>query len=116
MTTGQPGEGRFHADGRVVAQLGKADGHVGGARHPGLETLHRLLRRRAGQVQTTQGEERGDIAAQHPYLKNPSETLAIELAATVEDLAETIHTHPTVSESVMEAALGLDGRPLHVHR
>ncbi|MEM9033751.1 MAG: dihydrolipoyl dehydrogenase [Actinomycetota bacterium] len=42
--------------------------------------------------------------------------LAIELAATVEDVAETIHTHPTVSESVMEAALGLDGRPLHVHR
>ncbi|MEO1063349.1 MAG: dihydrolipoyl dehydrogenase [Actinomycetota bacterium] len=42
--------------------------------------------------------------------------LAIELAATVEDLAATIHPHPTVSESVMEAALGLDGRPLHVHR
>lgn len=43
--------------------------------------------------------------------------LAIELAATVDDLAATIHTHPTVSESVMEAALGLDGRPLHVdHR
>jgi dihydrolipoamide dehydrogenase len=42
--------------------------------------------------------------------------LAIELAATVTDVAETIHTHPTISESVLEAALGLDGRPLHVHR
>ncbi|MEM8906135.1 MAG: dihydrolipoyl dehydrogenase [Actinomycetota bacterium] len=42
--------------------------------------------------------------------------LAIELAATVTDVAETIHPHPSVSESVMEAALGLDGRPLHVHR
>ncbi len=42
--------------------------------------------------------------------------LAIELAATVEDVAETIHPHPTVSEAVMESALGLDGRPLHVHR
>jgi dihydrolipoamide dehydrogenase len=42
--------------------------------------------------------------------------LAIELAATVEDLAATIHPHPSISEAVMEAALGLDGRPLHVHR
>ena len=32
---------------------------------------------------------------------------------TVEDLAGTIHAHPTMGESLMEAALGLAGRPVH---
>ncbi|NNF52803.1 MAG: dihydrolipoyl dehydrogenase [Acidimicrobiales bacterium] len=40
--------------------------------------------------------------------------LAIEMAATVTDVADTIHPHPTMSEAVMEAAFGLQGRPLHV--
>lgn len=39
--------------------------------------------------------------------------LAVETAATVEDLAGTIHAHPTLGESLMEAALGLLGRPVH---
>jgi dihydrolipoamide dehydrogenase len=39
--------------------------------------------------------------------------LAVETAATVEDLAGTIHAHPTMGESIMEAALGLAGRPVH---
>ena len=34
-------------------------------------------------------------------------SLAIETAVTVEDLALTIHTHPTLSESLMEAAESL---------
>ena len=33
--------------------------------------------------------------------------LAIETAVTAEDLALTIHTHPTLSESLMEAAESL---------
>jgi dihydrolipoamide dehydrogenase len=40
-------------------------------------------------------------------------TLAIEMMASPSDLAETIHAHPTLSESLGEAALVLDGRPLH---
>ncbi len=31
-------------------------------------------------------------------------TLAIQMGATVEDLASTIHLHPTLSEAIMEAA------------
>ena len=42
--------------------------------------------------------------------------LAVETAATVEDLAGTIHAHPTLGESLMEAALGLAGRPVHTAR
>jgi dihydrolipoamide dehydrogenase len=40
--------------------------------------------------------------------------LAVEMAATVEDLALTIAPHPTLSEALAEAAKGAAGRPLHV--
>jgi dihydrolipoamide dehydrogenase len=42
--------------------------------------------------------------------------LAIEMAATVEDVALTIAPHPTLSEALAEAAMGAGGRPLHVRR
>ena len=31
-----------------------------------------------------------------------------------EDVALTIHAHPTLSEAMKEAALAVDGRPLHI--
>jgi dihydrolipoamide dehydrogenase len=40
--------------------------------------------------------------------------LAIEMGATVRDLALTIHPHPTFSETLQEAALLWLGEPLHV--
>ncbi|TWU06572.1 Dihydrolipoyl dehydrogenase [Symmachiella macrocystis] len=42
--------------------------------------------------------------------------LAIEMAANVRDVAETIHAHPTMSETIMEAAEGLMGNATHVFR
>lgn len=39
--------------------------------------------------------------------------LAVEMGATLEDLAGTIHTHPTLSESVMEAAEHALGHAIH---
>ena len=38
--------------------------------------------------------------------------LAIEMAAVAEDMACTIHPHPTLSETLMEAAEGFSGRSL----
>ena len=32
----------------------------------------------------------------------------------IEELAEAIHAHPTLSESLHEAVLGAMGKPLHV--
>lgn len=40
--------------------------------------------------------------------------LAVEMGATLEDIAGTIHTHPTFSEAVMEAAEEALDRPIHV--
>ena len=39
--------------------------------------------------------------------------LAIEMNATLEDMAGTIHAHPTLSEAAMEAALSALGHPIH---
>ncbi len=39
--------------------------------------------------------------------------LAIEMGATVEDIALTIHPHPTLPEAIMEAAEVAAGRPIH---
>jgi dihydrolipoamide dehydrogenase len=38
---------------------------------------------------------------------------AIEMGATLEDVASTIHTHPTLSEAVMEAAENALGHAIH---
>jgi len=39
---------------------------------------------------------------------------AIEFGASAEDVARICHAHPTLSEAVKEAALAVDGRPLHI--
>jgi dihydrolipoamide dehydrogenase len=41
-------------------------------------------------------------------------TLALEMGSTVEDLATTIHAHPTLPEALMEAAEVVHGRPIHI--
>jgi dihydrolipoamide dehydrogenase len=39
--------------------------------------------------------------------------LAIEMGATARDLALTMHAHPTLSETLMEAAEAAHGFPTH---
>ncbi len=41
-------------------------------------------------------------------------TVAIEMGATLEDLIVSIHPHPTMSESIMEAAEVAAGEPVHI--
>ncbi len=40
-------------------------------------------------------------------------TLAVRLAATVRDIGETIHAHPTLSEIMLELAHKAQGHPIH---
>jgi dihydrolipoamide dehydrogenase len=40
--------------------------------------------------------------------------IAMEFGASAEDVARTCHAHPTLNEAVKEAALAVDGRPLHI--
>ena len=52
------------------------------------------------------GPHAGDLLAEG--------TLAVEMGAVAEDLAGTIHTHPTLSETLGEAAELFLGRPIHL--
>ena len=40
--------------------------------------------------------------------------LAVEMGAVAEDVAASIHPHPTLSETIMEAAESFDGSPTHL--
>ena len=39
--------------------------------------------------------------------------LAFEYRGSSEDIGITVHSHPTLSEAVKEAALAVLGRPIH---
>jgi dihydrolipoamide dehydrogenase len=54
------------------------------------------------------GPRAGDLIAEM--------ALAIEMAATADDLALTVHAHPTYAEASMEAAEVALGRPIHIRR
>jgi len=51
------------------------------------------------------GPHAGDLIAEA--------AVAIEFGASAEDLARACHAHPTLAESIKEAALAVDGRALH---
>ena len=42
--------------------------------------------------------------------------LAIEMGATAEDIARTIHAHPTLPEAMMEAAEAVHGMAVHIYQ
>ena len=57
------------------------------------------------------------VLGAHIVASNASELIAetvllMEFSGSSEDLARTIHAHPTMSEAVKEAALAVDGRML----
>jgi len=66
-------------------------------------------------------DEAGTVLGVHAVGPHVSElageaALAVEMAATVEDLSLTVHPHPTMSESIAEAAWLARGHPLHIRR
>jgi dihydrolipoamide dehydrogenase len=86
----------FLANGRAKA-LDSAEGLVkviGDARTDRLLGMHIL------------GARASDIIAEG--------AVAIEFAASVEDIARAVHAHPTLPEAIKEAALALDKRPIHI--
>ena len=39
--------------------------------------------------------------------------LAHNAELTAEEIARSVHAHPTLSEAIMEAAHGVEGQPIH---
>lgn len=52
------------------------------------------------------GNHAGDLIAEA--------VVAMEFGASSEDLARTSHAHPTLAEAIKEAAMGVEGRSLHI--
>jgi dihydrolipoamide dehydrogenase len=86
----------FIANGRARA-LGSVEGRVKMLAHADTDRLlgvHII------------GPRAGDLIAEA--------ATAIEFGASSEDLARTTHAHPTLSETLKEAALAVDGRAIHI--
>lgn len=72
----------------------------------------------AGQAKIVSDATTGKIVGVHiigPHADDliAEGAVAIRMGATVRDLAETIHAHPTLSEVMMEASLKASDKPLH---
>ena len=71
-----------------------------------------------GFVKIVGDAENGEILGVHILGAHATELIsesvvAKTMEAAVEDLAEAIHAHPTLSEAVMEAAMGWNKRAVH---
>ena len=58
------------------------------------------------------------LLGMHAFGVNTSEliaegAIAIEFAASAEDIARAVHAHPTMAESTKEAALAVDNNQIH---
>ena len=71
-----------------------------------------------GFVKTVSDVESGDILGVHIVGAQASTLIheaavAVRLGASAEDIAHTVHAHPTLSEMVMESAEAAYGRAIH---
>ena len=88
---------------------------VGASRGIGFESALALARAGAHVVAAarTQGglEEHIGVAGGG---RRAEVVLAFEFRGSAEDIGITVHSHPTLSEVVKEAALATLGRPIHI--
>jgi len=78
----------------------------------------KALEAAVGQVKIIADAKTDRILGVHmvgPYVSEilAEAVLALEFAATCEDIALTMHGHPTLSETLHEAVLSVDGRAIH---
>lgn len=71
-----------------------------------------------GLIKVIASQPYNEIIGVHIYSVTATEmiteaSLAINLEATAEELAHTIHPHPTLSEMMMEAGFGILDKPIH---
>jgi dihydrolipoamide dehydrogenase len=73
----------------------------------------------AGRVKILSDAHSDRILGVHIFGAQASELIAeavvgMEFGASSDDLARTVHAHPTLSEAVHEAALAASGRVIHI--
>jgi dihydrolipoamide dehydrogenase len=78
-----------------------------------------MIMQRDGMVKLIIGKEFGQILGAHIIGPRATDMIAecalmIKMEATIDEVIATIHAHPTVSESIREAALAADRRAIHI--
>lgn len=78
----------------------------------------KALGQEAGMVKLIANADTDEIVGAHmlgPYVSELIQEIVVAMTyrASSEDIARIIHGHPTLSETVHEAALAVDGRPIH---
>ena len=79
----------------------------------------RAMGETTGKVKIIGDKETDRILGVHIFGPNASELIAeavtaMECDASTEDLARTVHAHPTLAEALHEAALAVDKRAIHI--
>ncbi|HEY8240692.1 MAG TPA: dihydrolipoyl dehydrogenase [Kiritimatiellia bacterium] len=79
----------------------------------------KAMEKTAGLVKILSDAKNDRILGVHIMAPSASEIIAeavvaMEFAASTEDLQRIVHAHPSLSEAVHEAALAVDKRPLHI--
>ena len=79
----------------------------------------RAMAETTGMVKILSDARTDKLLGVHIFGPTASEMIAeavvtMEFDGSAEDLARTIHAHPTLSETMHEAALGVDGRTIHI--
>ena len=72
-----------------------------------------------GTVKVLVGDELGEVLGVHILGPNATEIIgeaavAMEMEATAEEIINTVHAHPSVSEALREAFLASEGRAIHI--
>jgi len=104
----------------MTKEKAEASGYeVGTSRFPfsALGKAH-AIEKTEGFVKMVEDKKTGAILGVHMIGAGVTElaaeaALAVRLKLKASDLTETMHAHPTLSESLMEAAFGLTGKPIH---
>lgn len=78
-----------------------------------------IIGERVGMVKIVADAKYGEILGMHMVGPGATElaaevAVAKRLESTVEEIARTVHAHPTVSEAIMEAAHAVMGAPIHI--
>ena len=85
--------------------------------HSGVAYVHESGHAKQGELQTLLALARPEyfipVHGEYRHLLRHAR-LAIEMGARLEDIAGTIHAHPTLSEAVGEAAHAVFGHAIHI--
>jgi dihydrolipoamide dehydrogenase len=79
----------------------------------------RILNETGGFVKVVGEKKYDEVLGVHIIGPSATELIAeagaaLRLEATSQELVRTIHAHPTLSESIHEAAEGVEGKPIHI--